>query len=87
VNQDLPVKPEPVVEEAPKREEIVVAGAVNPPKALQHAVYQSAAEIKYTPEGALAEGLKMVNTVEEGLKTLVLGSKMRQDVWKREIAK
>ncbi|RXW25223.1 hypothetical protein EST38_g555 [Candolleomyces aberdarensis] len=84
---DLPAKPEPEVEEAPKREEIVVTGAFNPPKAPQHAVYQSTAEINYAPEHALGEGLKMVNTVEEGLKTLVFGSKMRQDVWKREIAK
>ncbi|KAJ2931653.1 hypothetical protein H1R20_g5445, partial [Candolleomyces eurysporus] len=83
---DLPAKPEPVVEEAPKREENAMIGAFNLVKAPQHAVYQSAAEIDYAPERALGEGLKMVNTVEEGLKTLVLGSKMRQDVWKREIA-
>lgn len=48
-------------------------------------VYDSAADITYTPEASLKEGLGMVKTLREGIKKLQLGSKLRQDVWLREL--
>jgi hypothetical protein len=47
--------------------------------------YSNAADIAYAPEGALKEGLKMVKTLREEIKRLQLGSKMREDVWMREL--
>ena len=55
------------------------------PKQKSYVVYASAAEITYVPENALEEGIGMVNTIQNTLKTLKLGSKLRQDVWSREI--
>ncbi|KAG5716551.1 GTPase SLIP-GC [Termitomyces sp. T112] len=47
--------------------------------------YKSHKEISFTPEGALKEGLGMVSSIKSGLKSLQLGSKLRQEVWMREI--
>ncbi|KAJ7744514.1 hypothetical protein DFH07DRAFT_25631 [Mycena maculata] len=47
--------------------------------------YSSADDIDYTPEHALQQGLKMVNTMASKLKGLQLGPR-RQEVWLREIA-
>jgi hypothetical protein len=47
--------------------------------------FGAAAEIAYTPEEALREGLHMVSTIRAGIRTLELGNKMRSDVWMREI--
>jgi hypothetical protein len=55
------------------------------PNQALYTVYTSAAEIPYVPENALKEGLCMVDTIKNSLKTLKLGSKLRQDVWSREI--
>lgn len=44
-------------------------------------------DIVYTPEDALKEGSGMVKTIKENLKKLELGSKLRQEVWDREMAK
>ncbi|KDR83818.1 hypothetical protein GALMADRAFT_236220 [Galerina marginata CBS 339.88] len=49
-------------------------------------VYESAADISHAPEEALKEGLGMVKTVKNSLKQLELGSKLRQEVWDRELA-
>ncbi|KAF8897466.1 hypothetical protein BD779DRAFT_1432811 [Infundibulicybe gibba] len=66
----MPVEQEPIPE---------------PPQPVSHNIYNSAVEIAYSPEGALGEGIKMVKTIKACLKTLKLGSKLRQDVWMREI--
>jgi hypothetical protein len=50
-----------------------------------YTVYNSAAEIPYQPEDALKEGVGMVNTLKASIKKLELGSKLRKDVWLREI--
>lgn len=50
-----------------------------------YTVYNSAAEIPYRPEDALKEGVGMVNTLKASIKKLELGSKLRKDVWLREI--
>lgn len=42
-------------------------------------------ELDYTPEAALKEGAKMVQTIRDNIKKLELGSKLRQDVWMREV--
>lgn len=49
--------------------------------------YNSSDDITYTPEDSFKEGLGMVKTVKENLKKLELGSKLRREVWDREIAK
>lgn len=72
--------------DATKREETEALVAVEPilPK---FKVYASVSDITYAPETALKEGILMVNTIEEGLKRLELGSKLRQEVWDREMQK
>ena len=50
-----------------------------------YAVYNSATEIPYQPEAALKEGVGMVNALKASIKKLELGSKLRKDVWLREI--
>ncbi|KII94798.1 hypothetical protein PLICRDRAFT_86263 [Plicaturopsis crispa FD-325 SS-3] len=48
-------------------------------------VFESAADIQYAPEEALKVGLSMVKTIKSNIKKLELGSKLRKDVWLREI--
>jgi len=48
-------------------------------------VYSSAADISYNPEMALQEGLIMVEEISKKIKTLELGSKLRKDLWVREV--
>ncbi|EPQ59276.1 hypothetical protein GLOTRDRAFT_136192 [Gloeophyllum trabeum ATCC 11539] len=48
-------------------------------------VFETADEIPYTPEDALSEGTKMVKAMEAEIKKINLGSKLRKDVWLREI--
>jgi hypothetical protein len=50
-----------------------------------YAIYNSAVDVPYQPEDALKEGLGMVKTLKANIKKLELGSKLRQDVWLREI--
>jgi hypothetical protein len=66
-------------------EDVQIAPAPETSKQVLYTVYDSAAEIPYAPENALREGLGMVDTIKNSLKTLKLGSKLRQDVWSREI--
>ncbi|CAL1702209.1 unnamed protein product [Somion occarium] len=47
--------------------------------------FHSADEINFVPENALKEGLAMVKTIKASIKKLEIGSKMRKDVWLREI--
>lgn len=49
--------------------------------------YTSAEEIQYTPESALKEGVKMIQTLKSRMKLMKLGSKLREEVWAREISK
>jgi hypothetical protein len=48
-------------------------------------VFESASDIAYAPEEALKAGLDMVSGIQEVLKKIHLSSKMRQEVWMREI--
>src|SRR6266540_5281080 len=52
-----------------------------------YTLYRSSEGIEHTPEAALKEGLGMVKTIKECLKKLELGSKLRREVWDREIIK
>jgi len=52
-----------------------------------YTIYPDYEDIVYTPEGALKEGSGMVKTVKANLKKLELGSKLRREVWDREMAK
>ena len=56
---------------------------VNKPTLYQ--LYDSADDIPYTPENALGEGLGMVKTLKAAIDKLELGSKLRKEVWLREI--
>ena len=57
---------------------------VDQPTFLMH---QTAAEIAYRPEGALSQGVAMVKALEFTVKKLDLGSRLRKEVWQREIDK
>ncbi|KDQ65115.1 hypothetical protein JAAARDRAFT_188367 [Jaapia argillacea MUCL 33604] len=48
-------------------------------------VYETAEDIPYTPESALQQGLGMVKTIKTNIKKIELGSKLRKDVWLRDI--
>ncbi|KAJ7667949.1 hypothetical protein DFH06DRAFT_1280748 [Mycena polygramma] len=48
-----------------------------------YVAYKSAAEIEYTPEKALEQGLKMINKVAKSIEALQLGPR-RQEVWLRD---
>lgn len=50
-------------------------------------VYEDASEITYVPEDALKEGLGMIKTIKQSLSKLELSSKLRAEVWDREITK
>ncbi|KAE9410407.1 hypothetical protein BT96DRAFT_931168 [Gymnopus androsaceus JB14] len=52
----------------------------------KYTVYQSVADISYSPEAALKEGLEMVKSVKAYMAKMNLGSKLRQEVWNRELA-
>lgn len=57
----------------------------NEMKPTLYTVYNVATDISYAPEEALKTGLGMVKTIKENIKKLELGSKLRKDVWLREI--
>ena len=50
-------------------------------------IHEDASEITYIPEDALKEGLGMVKTIKQTLTKLELSSKLRAEVWDREITK
>lgn len=69
-------------------EDVVMRDAIRAPQVptpQAYLKYSSAHEIAYTPEGALEEGLRMVKAISANIKKLELGSKLRKDVWMREI--
>ncbi|KAL1740588.1 hypothetical protein HDZ31DRAFT_85351 [Schizophyllum fasciatum] len=49
-------------------------------------LYASADEISYAPEHVFSEGNKMVRAIDANLKQVKLGSKLRQEVWRKEIS-
>ncbi|KZT13003.1 uncharacterized protein LAESUDRAFT_719309 [Laetiporus sulphureus 93-53] len=59
--------------------------AVAAPAKPLYTIYNAADEIEYLPERALKECLQMVTTIKTNIKKLELGSKLRKDVWLREI--
>ena len=76
---------------APKSEDFAISDMVNHAQALEepkprlYTIYESATDIPYQPEDALKEGISMVKALKANIKKLELGSKLRQDVWLREI--
>ncbi|KAJ8086531.1 hypothetical protein PM082_005354 [Marasmius tenuissimus] len=48
-------------------------------------VHESANDISYEPENALKQGLEMVSSIQNAMAGLQLGSKLRQQVWSKEI--
>jgi hypothetical protein len=76
----------------PKSEDVTMGDGTNDlpdaPKESKprlYTIYNSANDVPYQPEDALKEGLGMVKTLKASIKKLELGSKLRQDVWLREI--
>lgn len=75
-----------------KNEDTVMSDATIPPapapptpKPVFFTKYTSTTDIPYAPEDALKEGLGMVKSIKTSIKTIQLGSKLRQDVWLREL--
>ena len=52
---------------------------------VSYVTYDSADDISYVPEDALKEGVGMVKELKANIDRLELGSKLRKDVWLREI--
>jgi hypothetical protein len=50
-------------------------------------IHEDASKITYIPEDALKEGLGMVKTIKQTLTKLELSSKLRAEVWDRELTK
>lgn len=50
-----------------------------------YTVYSTVDDISYAPEEAMKQGLGMVKALDLNIKKLELGSKLRKDVWLREI--
>lgn len=72
----------------PKHEDVHMEDAYiqdEEPAPILFKVFQSASDIAYAPEEALKAGLDMVSGIQEVLKKIQLSSKMRQEVWMREI--
>jgi hypothetical protein len=51
-----------------------------------YTTYESVHDIIYTPETALQQGLGMVKAIKGHIHRLELGSRMRKEVWLREVA-
>jgi hypothetical protein len=78
----------------PKREENVVMNDNNRgdemPQQLKpkfFTIHEDASEITYIPENAFKEGLGMVKSIKQTLTKLELSSKLRAEVWDRELTK
>ena len=83
-----------LVYQRPKHEENVVMDdnnrgdkAPQQPKTNFFTIHEDASEITYIPEDALKEGLGMVKTIKQTLTKLELSSRLRAEVWDREITK
>ncbi|GLB33731.1 putative dynamin family protein [Lyophyllum shimeji] len=72
-----------------KDEDVTMGDAANvappPNKPTAFRVYSVAEEIQYAPEEALKQVSGMVESIKASLKCLHLGSKLRQEVWMREL--
>ncbi|KAL5530325.1 hypothetical protein ACEPAF_6582 [Sanghuangporus sanghuang] len=51
-----------------------------------YTIFNSPGDIAYSPEQFLKEGVNMVNAIKAHVKRLGIGSKLRKDVWLREIS-
>lgn len=75
----------PKVEDVAMRDATIPDAPPQEPKASLYRRFESATEITYQPENALKEGLGMVKALKGKVKTLELGSKLRKEVWLREV--
>lgn len=77
----------------PKHEENIVTdddtrdGILQQSKPKFFTIHKDPSEIIYVPEDALKEGLGMVKTIKQTLTKLELSSRLRADVWDRELVK
>ncbi|KAG9038318.1 hypothetical protein FRB95_001730 [Tulasnella sp. JGI-2019a] len=65
-------------------------GATGTPKHLPvvqspYVKYDNANAIEYTPEAALSSGKAMIDVIKERIRTLEIGSKLRKEVWKKDL--
>ena len=79
-DDDCFLLPEPPKAEASESVPLTVA-------APKYKKYASVDEIDYVPEDALKQGLGMIGSLKDFLKKLDIGSKLRQEVWMRDITK
>ncbi|KZV83402.1 hypothetical protein EXIGLDRAFT_754416 [Exidia glandulosa HHB12029] len=89
------VKPEPIDATTPSRKPLDAYQPNQPlpggtPKKsriepMPFVKYERAEDIAYAPETAMAQGLSMVRVLADSVGKLELGSKLRKDVWLREI--
>lgn len=89
----ITVKPEPVDIEMSDIPRIKAEPVVKPipqevrPQEPNYTPYTNVRDIEYTPEAALQQGLGMVEAIKAVISKLQVGSKLRSDVWSREIKK
>ena len=68
-----------------KDEDVDMKDALTVAQPARYTVYSSVDDIDYVPEEAMKQGLGMVKALDANVKKLELGSKLRKDVWLREI--
>ena len=79
-----------VVHDNSSSQKFTQGGSLSSPDGLatiRYSQYENAQAIDYIPEVLIAEGIRMLKSLEEGLKTLTIGNKLREEVWQREIAR
>lgn len=84
----LSVKPEPAGDAPATMHDVIMQDVPQVQPVQELATYSrhvSVHKLDYTPEAALKEGAKMVQIIRENIKKLELGSKLRKDVWMREV--
>lgn len=82
VKREEPRQPPPTI--VPRRQASLLNYVVPSPSLFKG--YESAQDISYSPESALKEGVKMIQTLKARMRNMKLGSKLREQVWAREIS-
>ncbi|KAI0049607.1 hypothetical protein FA95DRAFT_1556704 [Auriscalpium vulgare] len=87
---DVPVKAAAAVKAEPVASTTALdvkptEGALVDPRATSFTIFSSPDEIEYNPENALKEGVGMIKAIKNDVRRLELGSKLRKEVWLREI--
>jgi hypothetical protein len=76
---------EPSIVTVPKVEMLDASVPRSEPYKQPYTVYQSPLDVPYITENAFKEGLHMVKSIKTQVNQLEIGSKLRKDVWLKEI--